>query len=190
MNQTERERRHDERWQKEVVDGLARVLDVLHDISDGVLSLAAEQGPSTPIAAAMEQEAGPELLSVNALADQLRVSPGTVRSLRASGSGPRATLLGRRIFFRRDDVAEWLMEARERTDGNATRPWCESYLPGRVGAGLPATSRPRAPDYCSGSHTETRAASSYSGRGICRECGDHVLVNRDGGLREHRRSPW
>ncbi len=33
MTATERSRRHDERWQHEVLDALARMLDVLHDIS-------------------------------------------------------------------------------------------------------------------------------------------------------------
>jgi hypothetical protein len=34
MNAIDRQRRHDENWQHAVLDGLARVLDVLHDISE------------------------------------------------------------------------------------------------------------------------------------------------------------
>ncbi len=131
----------------------------------------------------------PDLLSVNALTDQLGVSPGTVRSLRASGSGPRATLLGRRIFFHHDDIAAWLALARERTSEDDTRPCRDAYLPGRLGAGLPASSKPSTPGYCTGSHTEPKAASTHSSRGVCRQCGDHVLVNRDGRLRKHPRGP-
>lgn len=39
VNQEERTRRHNERWQREVLDGLARAMTVLHDISDGIQQL-------------------------------------------------------------------------------------------------------------------------------------------------------
>ena len=47
-----------------------------------------------------EQEELPLLMSVTTLADALGVSPSTVRSIRASGHGPRPTKVGGRLFFR------------------------------------------------------------------------------------------
>jgi hypothetical protein len=35
----DRQRRHDEKWQAEVIDGMNRVLTVLHDISCGTRDL-------------------------------------------------------------------------------------------------------------------------------------------------------
>jgi len=188
MDPIERQRRHDERWQQEVLDGLARMLDVLHDISDAVRELAAVP-PERSTSTDSEPDTLPLLLSVTTLADALGVSPSTVRSFRASGHGPRPTKVGGRLFFHRDDVDTWLQELRP-ADESQTRPWRNTLLPGRIGSGLPASSGPQKREYCSGSHTEPMAASQYSGRAVCRACKDHVLVNKDGRLRKHFPGLW
>lgn len=184
MTTTNRLRRHDERWQAEVLDALARMLDVLHDVSDAVreLGLRIEGGRSAPPDAAPVPREGPILLSVAGLTEYLGVSASTIRGLRSSGRGPVATTVGRRVFFQQADVDAWLSE--QRTIVESTQPWRTAYTPGRVGGSLPRSSG-SAP-YCSGSNTEPLAASRYSGRGVCRVCRDDVLVNKDGRVRKHR----
>lgn len=183
----DRQRRHDEAWQREVVDGLARVLDVLHDISDSVRRLAATIN-QRPVESPMPPD-GPELLSVNGLAERLGISPGQVRTLRATGQGPTATQLGSRVYFDRDDVTAWLEQ--QRVDSSAAeRPWREALLPGRIGSGLPMSSEPRKREFCVGSHSEPLAASRWAGRAVCRVCRDDVLVNRTGLLRKHYSRWW
>lgn len=84
MTPEERQRRHDERWQKEVLDGLARVLNVLHDVSDHVQRVAAElakQRPATPVVAPEPELAQPLLLTVDALAELLGITSASVRNL-------------------------------------------------------------------------------------------------------------
>jgi predicted DNA-binding transcriptional regulator AlpA len=184
VTSSDRQRRHDERWQAEVLDALARMLDVLHDLSDAVreavqridqLDTRSRERPAA--------DSAPALLSVADLAAELGISAATVRNLRAAGHGPRGTRIGNRIFFQRDDIAEWLQGTREDERG-VTAPWRSSYLPGRIGSAVPPSSEP-AP-WCAGSHTEPLAASRYTGRAVCRVCGDDILVNRDGRLRKHR----
>lgn len=172
-----------------MLDGLARLHAVMHDISDGVQKLVAllqdlERPAPTPAT-----EAAPTrlLFSVDDLADLLGVTASTVRGLRASGQGPTVTKIGRRVFFRREDVEGWLEEQRMPAVGLAGA-WRDNWLPGRIGSSVPLTSE--RPDYCSGSHSEPLSASRYSGRGVCRVCRDDVLVNRDGRLRKHHRSGW
>lgn len=65
MTTIDRQRRHDERWQSEVLDGLARMHSVLHDISDGIRELrqAIERERTVETSTKVE---GPLLLSVDA----------------------------------------------------------------------------------------------------------------------------
>ena len=189
MDRVDRERRHDEAWQKEVLDGLARMIDVLHDISDGIQQLVeASAHAPTPVAAEQESNA-PQLFSVRGLAEHLGVSPSVIYGLRTTGDGPVSTKLGSRLYFHRDDVAAWLSEQRQ-DPGTATRPWRGSHLPGRIGSTIPRSSEPLKRTYCTGSHTEPMAASKYSGRAVCRVCRDDVIVNRDGRLRKHYPRGW
>lgn len=176
----ERQRRHDERWQKEMLDGLARIHTVLHDISDGIRELI----DSTPQPApAATDTVAPQLMSVAALAEHLGLSRSAVYALRSAGHAPPETRLGSRVLFQRADVDAWLAELRSpRSSG--TQRWSAAHLSGRIGSAHPASSAP-AP-YCTGSHTEPLAASQYSGRVVCRVCRDDVLVNRDGRTRKHR----
>lgn len=90
----DRQRRHDEQWQHEVLTALGRLMDVLHDISDAVRGIATQD--TRPPAERPIQDDRPVLLTVEGLADHLGVSVSTVRSLRASGGGPPATKIGRR----------------------------------------------------------------------------------------------
>ncbi len=83
MEERDRQRRHDERFQKEVLDGLARILDVLHDISDSASGLA-RQFEEVLGADPTKEEATAsfELYTTKELADLLNVSPGTLYSWR------------------------------------------------------------------------------------------------------------
>jgi predicted DNA-binding transcriptional regulator AlpA len=190
MGQVDRQRRHDERWQHEVLDALARMLDVLHDISDGVRALAESTARQTPAVQSEAPGAGlPQLLSVKGLADLLGVSTSAVYSLRATGNAPPVTRLGARLYFNREDVTAWLREQRQDPE-SGTRLWREAYIPGRVGSRLPRSSERKPRSYCAGSNTEPMAASRWSGRAVCQVCRDDVLVNRDGRLRKHYPRSW
>jgi excisionase family DNA binding protein len=189
MDPVRRQHRHDEAWQNAVVDGMARMMDVLHDISDGVRQIAeATSGPTTDARIAPSEGQRP-MLSVDELAELLGVSGGSVRSLRWSGKGPIATKIGGRVLFQRNDVDAWLEQRREVSD-DQTRPWRDSYVPGRIVSSVPQSSEPARRAYCSGSHTEPMAASRFSGRAVCPVCRDDVLVNRDGLLRTHYPRGW
>jgi predicted DNA-binding transcriptional regulator AlpA len=54
-----------------------------------------------------------ELLYTEEVAALTRKSAGTIRWLRATGQGPRAGKLGRRVVYRRGDVEEWIASAFE-----------------------------------------------------------------------------
>jgi excisionase family DNA binding protein len=184
MTSMDRHRRHDERWQSEMLDGLARIHTVLHDISDGVRELrqaiVQQRSPQKPASADVSE---PRLMSVAGLAEHLGLSPSAVYALRASGHAPPVTKVGSRVFFQRTDVDAWLAGLRD-DHGPATLRWSNTSLPGRIGSSTPRSSAP--PPYCSGSNTEPRAASRFSGRVVCRVCRDDVLVNKDGRTRKHQ----
>ena len=74
---------------------------------------------------AAEQEAGmtssttpsPEdLLLIEDVSAITRRSVGTLRWLRHQGQGPKGHRAGRRIYFRRGDVMEWLAEQERAAD--------------------------------------------------------------------------
>jgi len=140
----DRQRRHDEKWQSKVLDGMNRVLAVLHDVSDGVRDLAeavralerATQPPPPPTPAGRA-----EFFSVGDLAELIGLSEGAVRNLRYRGKGPAATKVGGRLRFRRRDVEAWLAGEREAQEA-PTRPWKESWLGGGIGSGLARTTDP------------------------------------------------
>lgn len=181
MTTIDRQRRHDERWQSEVLDGLARMHSVLHDISDGVRELRQAIERERTVVTSTEVER-PLLMSVAGLAEHLGLSPSAVYALRSAGHAPPVTKVGSRVFFQRADVDSWL--AGLRNVQSDTTPWSNAFLPGRIGSSMPRSSAP-AP-YCSGSNTEPLAASRYSGRVVCRVCRDDVMVNKDGRTRKHR----
>lgn len=70
-----------------------------------------------------------DLLTVDELAEELRVPAGTFRSWRAQDKGPRSFKIGRRVVYRRSDVAAWLsaVEARTARGFSARRVRPSSY---------------------------------------------------------------
>lgn len=189
MDQIERQRRHDEKWQRATLDGLSRILEVLHDISDGVQELANSPKNSSPDRAIHPPDDRPLLLSVKGTAEAVGIPSSSLRNLIAARKGPVPTKIGGRLYFHRDDIDQWLQEQRD-TPSTQIRPWRQAFLPGRIGSDVPASSAPPVRSYCSGSHSEPLAASRYSGRAVCRVCRDDVIVNRDGRLRKHLPRTW
>jgi len=55
-----------------------------------------------------------DLLLIQEVAVITRRSVDTLRWLRHRGEGPRAHRAGRRLYYRRGDVAEWLAEQERR----------------------------------------------------------------------------
>lgn len=55
------------------------------------------------------------LLTVEEVADELRVPAGTFRSWRAQGRGPRSFKIGRRVVYRRADIEAWLVKQEQAT---------------------------------------------------------------------------
>jgi excisionase family DNA binding protein len=54
----------------------------------------------------MAPDNGPsEFLTVEELAERWRTTPGGIHNMRHRGRAPRAHRLGKRVLFRRDDVA-------------------------------------------------------------------------------------
>ncbi len=169
-----------------MLDGLARILDVLHDISDSASTLVVRPTVAKESDSPVSPTAIPKLYTAKELAELLGVSRSTVYSWRDSGHGPTATKVGSVLRYQQADVDEWLAECRER-EAAVPQPWRDAFTQGRVGSSHPASSEVAEKPWCKGSHSEPRAASQFTGRGVCRACGDDVLINRDGRLRKHRR---
>lgn len=65
----------------------------------------------TVLPSALEQPQG-ELLTIDEVSAMTRVSPGTLRYCRHTGSGgPRSFKIGRRVLYRRRDIDNWLRDA-------------------------------------------------------------------------------
>ena len=134
----ERERRHDEQVQREVLAGMARILDVLHDISDSVRRIAPPDRTGTTDEL-QEDEDATLLLGVDEAAALLGFSPASLRSAIAAGHGPPVTRIGRRIYIARTDLHLWL-KANRQEPPPAEIPWRSAHLPGRLGTRVPSTS--------------------------------------------------
>ena len=190
MGERESERRRDERVQDEALGALQRILDVLHDVSDGIQELQRLQMEASSRADPSPIEApGPLLLSIDGAAELIGISSSSMRRMCDASYGPTTVRIGSRIFLHRTDLDQWLEEARHRPGGETVR-WRDAPSLGRVGSTVPKVKRAGDEAWCSGSHSEPRSASAYSGRGVCRACGDDVLINRSGLLRKHRRWRW
>lgn len=55
----------------------------------------------------------PEFMTLEEVADLLRMPPETLRYWRHIGKGPKSFRPGRRVLFAREDVEQWLAEARQ-----------------------------------------------------------------------------
>lgn len=158
---------------------LQRALDLLHDISDRLAKIEKkldlpEQAPqpSKPIA---------KLLTVAEIAERLGVSKGMVYELTNTSALP-SIKLGGVVRVREEDLDAFLRQHRREAADALTRDWSETRLEGPQ-----PTVYTSKTERCHGSRTEPRAMSRYSGRGVCRMCGDDVLLNRDGTIRVHKR---
>ena len=58
----------------------------------------------------MKSETTGDWLTTNELADDFKISPGTVRDWRKKGTGPRATKVGHAVRYQRTDVQKWLVQ--------------------------------------------------------------------------------
>lgn len=186
---SEQRRRRDEQVQQELMGGMQRILDVLHDISDGVREIQATLAARpAETATPSPAEGEPLLLSIADAADFTGIKQGSLRTLCDASHGPPTVRIGKRIYLPRADLELWLDEARHDPRPEAA-PWRTSFTPGRIGGSVVKAS-PVDRSWCAGSHTEPTAASQYHGRGLCRVCRDDVLINRNGLLRKHRRPSW
>ncbi len=50
----------------------------------------------------------PQLLTIAEASELLRAPVATLRYWRHLGTGPRSFRLGRRVFYRRDDLHDWI----------------------------------------------------------------------------------
>jgi DNA-binding transcriptional MerR regulator len=55
------------------------------------------------------------LMTIEEVADLLRMPVATIRYWRVLGNGPRGFIVGRRLRYLRQDVLDWLNEQREST---------------------------------------------------------------------------
>lgn len=55
------------------------------------------------------------LLTIEEVAELLRMPVATIRYWRVLGTGPRGFIIGRRLRYVRQDVLDWLDEQREST---------------------------------------------------------------------------
>lgn len=69
--------------------------------------------PNTNLA---DSAAEHELLTINEVADLLRIPPATVRYWRNIHYGPRSFRIGRHVRYRQADVSTWIDT--QRNDGN------------------------------------------------------------------------
>lgn len=51
-----------------------------------------------------------QLLTIEQFAELVNIPLNTARFWRQAGTGPRSARIGRRVFYRRADVAAWLDE--------------------------------------------------------------------------------
>lgn len=63
---------------------------------------------------------GDDRLTVREVADRYRLALGTLRYWRHIGYGPASFALGRKVFYRRSDVEDWLDEQEQLTRRGGT----------------------------------------------------------------------
>jgi excisionase family DNA binding protein len=186
MDPDERQRRHQEKWMKEVLDGLARIHQVLHSLAMDVHELMEHSERQRPAAGLGEtQSSESKLLSIKELAEYLGISSSTAYGLRHGEPGLVPVQIGKRVYFRRQDVDRWL-DRLQRVEASAqTRYSGRPFVINPIGSSVPASSEPPKRNHCNGSGLEPARLSRYSGRGVCPVCGDDPILNKDGRLRKH-----
>ena len=114
MDTEERRRRRDEQVQNEVLGALQRILDVLHDVSDGIRELreSVEAQRRGREISASSDSAEPLLLSIDEAAELIGIGSASMRRLCDASYGPPTVRIGRRIFLQRRDLEHWLERAR------------------------------------------------------------------------------
>lgn len=172
-----------EQWQLDLVLGLNRLLEVLHDISDTVHAthvLIQQQGHETRAPAKDDDD--DRMLTVEETAEFMGITKsqiyGTFKEI-----GPRAIRIGKRKMYRKADLRAWLDSKRDLrihtiaaspTRVHDPRPLASGYRPHR--------DQPN----CSGSGTEP-VRTNEDGYGECRACGNrYVYKRKDGTLYKHK----
>jgi predicted DNA-binding transcriptional regulator AlpA len=175
----------EEQWQWDVVVGLNRLLEVLHDISDTVHAthvLMQEQNKQVTRALPTVNDDGDRLLNVEETCEFLGVSRsqiyGTFRYM-----GPKAIKIGKRTMYRKADLVAWLDSKRDLRIENIASQATRVHDPMRPYTGYkPASERPT----CKGSGTEPVRTNKH-GYGVCRECGSEwVHKKKNGTLFKHK----
>lgn len=171
---------------KEVLDGLNRIHQVLHALAIDVHNLVDEEQQHQPPLSAGDAESPPKLLSVKDVAEHLGISTSAAFGLRHGEPGLVPAQIGKRVYFRRDDVDRWL-DGLQRTQASwQSRFSGRPFVVNPIGSSVPASSEAPKKTYCNGSGLEPARLSRYAGRGVCPVCGDDPLLKKDGRLRKHQ----
>jgi predicted DNA-binding transcriptional regulator AlpA len=171
---------------KEVLDGLDRIHQVVHALAADVHELAQQlerQGRSATGSEPPSDE--PKLLSIKDLAGYLGISSSAAYGLRHGEPGLVPVQIGKRVYFRRQDVERWLDQLQRAEASAQSRYAGHPFVVNRIGSSVPASSDPPKRNYCNGSGLEPARLSRYAGRGVCPVCGDDPLLKNDGRLRKH-----
>lgn len=172
-----------EQWQLDILLGLNRLLEVLHDISDTTHAthlLIQEQERDAKSPPVVDDD-GDRLLTVEETAEFLGIGRtqiyGTFRQV-----GPKPIKIGKRTMYRKADLKAWLDSKRDlRIDtyrDTPTRVHDPRPLPT---AHRPYKERPT----CPGSGTEPVSVTKY-GDGECRVCHWKYQRRSNGTLFKHK----
>lgn len=175
-------RRFDQQYKVETLDGMARLLDVLHDISASLQIIATKPDPSVA-APDPSDEKPPALLGVKEAAAILGVSVGTLNKWRLpyALNGPPAIKIGTRVRYRHADIETWLNQQVERPH-EPSRAW-RSEPQGRIGS---TVKKPIRKVRCPGSSTDPTSVDQF-GLGTCSQCHSTSLaVTEKGKLYRHK----
>jgi predicted DNA-binding transcriptional regulator AlpA len=174
-----------EQWQHDILLGLNRLLEVLHDISDTVHAthvLLRDQERAAVKEPPTRDDGEDRLLNVEETCEFLGVSRsqiyGTFRQI-----GPKPIKIGKRTMYRKADLRAWL-DARQdlRIDrGIATEPVRVHTPRLPMSSYRPLKDRPD----CKGSWSEPVRVNKWQD-GECRHCGNFIRRRNNGTLVKHK----